>query len=147
MDEGDRRAFSARSGLLVDHPHAPRLELRDGSLNIVDAQRDVVQARTALLDVLRNRRFGAGRLEQLELRFPNRHEVRPHVLTRHFLRRFNLQPQRIAIERERRGQILYSDADVIKSRSHTPNRQTATKTRKHEDNMSQAMLFRAFLVS
>ena len=32
MDEGDRRALSAQPRALVDHPHATRLDLRNGRL-------------------------------------------------------------------------------------------------------------------
>ncbi len=51
--------------------------------------------------------------------------MRPDVLTRHVLRRFNLKPQRIAIEGERRRQILDSNTDVIQYSFHINYQPTA----------------------
>ena len=97
---------------------AARLELRERRVDVVDAQRDVMQARAALVDVLRDRRVGRRRLEQLELRLADRHEVRAHALRRDLFRRFDLEPERVAIERERRGEIRDRDADVIEDGFH-----------------------------
>ena len=56
---------------------------------------------------------GDVRFEQLELRLAHRHEVRPNVLRRDFFGRLDLEAKRVAIERERRRQILHRDADAI----------------------------------
>ena len=74
--DGWMNATSAPSApgprLLVDQPHAARLELRQRRVDVVDAQRDVMQARAALLDELRDRRVGRRRLEQFERRLADR---------------------------------------------------------------------------
>ena len=77
-----------------------------------------MQARAALLDELRDRRIGRGRLEQLEAGFADRHEVRANPLRRHLFRRFDLQPERVAIKRERGVEILHGDADMIENGFH-----------------------------
>ena len=48
MNERDQRAFGARARLLVDQPHAARLQLRERGADVVDAQGDVVQPGPAL---------------------------------------------------------------------------------------------------
>src|SRR5438552_14948053 len=118
MDEGDRRALRAWARPVVDHAHPARPELIDSGVNVVDAQRDVVQSWTALVDIPGDCRFRGSRLEQLELRLPDGDEMRAHALTRHLLGWFDLQAQRVAVERQRRGQILNRDADVIEDGFH-----------------------------
>ena len=77
MNERDQRAFGARPRLLIDQPHAARLQLRQRRGDVVDPQRDVVQPGPALLDVFRDRRIRRGGLEQFELTdSPDRHEMR-----------------------------------------------------------------------
>src|SRR5438445_6098312 len=95
MNEGDERAFRARARLLVDEARAAGFEVRDRGVDVVDAQRDVMQAWPALLDVSRDRRCGRRRLEQLELRFADRDEVRAHVLRDDVFGRLDLQAERI----------------------------------------------------
>ena len=120
VDERDQRAFRARPRRLVDQPHALRLQLRQRRRDVVDAQRDVVDAGPALLDVLRDRRIGRRRFEQLERRLADRNEVRAHPLRRHLLGRLDLEPERVAIERQRRVEVLDRNADVIEPRLHRP---------------------------
>ena len=118
MHERDKRALGARARLLVHELRAARLELRQGCIDVVDAQRDVMQARAALLDVLRDGRIRRGRFQQLEARLPRRHEMHPHTLGGDLLGRFHFQAQRVAIERQRRVEILHGDADVVEHRFH-----------------------------
>ena len=66
----------------------------------------------------RDRRIGRGRLEQLELRFPDRDEVRANALRGHLFGRFDLQAERVPVERERGLEILHRDADVIEDGLH-----------------------------
>ena len=99
---------------------APRaLELGQRGVDIVNPKRDVVEARAALFDELRDRRLGRRRDEQLETRVPDRDEARPHLLARHVLGRLDLQPERVAIEPERGVQVLHRDANVIENSFHT----------------------------
>src|SRR3954454_23962855 len=80
VDECYQGMFRAGTRRLVDQPDAARLQLRQHGVDVVDAQRDVMQARTALVDVLRDRRVGRGRLEQLEARLADAGEMRAHLL-------------------------------------------------------------------
>src|SRR5882762_2789128 len=106
MNECDERAFRAGARLVVDQPGAAGLQLLERSADVVDAQRDVVQARPALLDIPRNRGFRRGGFEQLQLRLAHRYEMRPHALRRDLLRRLDLEAERVAVERERRREVL-----------------------------------------
>ena len=81
------------------------LSCASAARDVVDAQRDVVQPGPALLDVLRDRRIGRRRLEQLERRLADRDEMRAHALRRDLLGRLDLEAERVAIERERRGEV------------------------------------------
>src|SRR5262249_54925531 len=65
MDECYQRMLGAWPRLLVDQANAARLQLRQHCTDVVDAQRDVMQPRTAFVDVFRDRRLGRRRLEQL----------------------------------------------------------------------------------
>ena len=120
MDERDERAFGAGTRLLVDQLDAARLELRQRGANVVDAQRDVMEARAALLDELRDRRLGRGRLEQLRGSdcWPTGTKCARTCCDAHLLGRLDLEPERVAIERERGGEILHGDADVIEDSFH-----------------------------
>src|SRR5438093_1530645 len=51
-------------------------------------------------------------------RIASRHEAGAHVLRRNVLWRFDLEAERVAIEGERRLQILHRDADVIEDNLH-----------------------------
>src|ERR671911_2632403 len=97
MDERDQRAVGARPRMLVDQPDAVRLEPRQGRREVVDPQRDVVQARATPLEIPGNRRVLAGRFEELERRPGGGDEVRPHPLRRDLLGRFDCQAERVAI--------------------------------------------------
>ena len=79
--------------------------MRERRANVVDAQRDVMQPRPALGEIPRDRRIGRRRLEQLEARLADRHEMRAHALRRHLFGRLDLEAERVAIERERRRQV------------------------------------------
>ena len=56
MNEGDQRVVRARPRLVVDQPDAAGLEPREHRRDVVDPERDVVQAGAALGHVLGNRR-------------------------------------------------------------------------------------------
>ena len=118
MDERDRRAFRAWPRMFVDQPDAARSEMVDCGADVVDPQRDVVEAGTALVDIPRDRRLRRRRLEQLELRLPNRDEMRANLLARHLLGGFDLEAERVTVERQRGGQIFHGDADVVEDSFH-----------------------------
>ena len=61
---------------------------------------------------------GAVASSSSRLALADRHEVRPHLLARHLLGRLDLEPERVAIERERGLEILHGDADVIENGFH-----------------------------
>ena len=54
MKECDLRAARADTRLLIDHADALRHEIGDRVLDVVDAQRNVLNALAVLLNVLRN---------------------------------------------------------------------------------------------
>ena len=118
MDERDRRAFGPGSRGLIDQPDAAALKVFHRRVDIVDAQGDVMQARPALVHVLRDRRIGGGRLEQFEVRLPDVDELRTDALRRHLLGCFDLEAKRVAIERECGRQILHRDTDMVQGRLH-----------------------------
>ena len=98
-------APSARPRLLVDEPRPARLQLRQRRANVIDPQRDVVQARAALVDVLRDRRVGGRRLRAARGWIADRDEVRAHALRCDLFGRLDLEAQRIAIKRQRGVEI------------------------------------------
>ena len=116
MHERHQRAFRAGPRLFVDEPRAARFELRERRADVLDPQRDVMQAGAPLLEIPGDRRIRSGCFEELELGFANRHEVRPDALRHDLFRRLDLEAQRVAIERERRRQILHRNPDVIEYR-------------------------------
>src|SRR5438034_11823618 len=69
VDERHERALRARAWPLVDEPSAAGPELRKRRVDVVHSQRDVMQARTAVRDVLRDGRIRRRRLEQFEAGF------------------------------------------------------------------------------
>ena len=106
-------------GSRIDQLHAARRELRERGADVVDAERDVVQPGAAPGEEFRDRRIGRGRLQQLETGRTHRDKVRPHPLARHLFRGLHLEPERVAIEAQRRVEIRHRDADVIENGFHT----------------------------
>src|SRR5829696_8115507 len=80
MDERHQRAVRAGARLLVDQAHAVRLEPSQRGGDVVDAQGNVVRARSAPSKIFHNRRIVARRLEELEGGSAGWNEVRPHPL-------------------------------------------------------------------
>ncbi len=118
MDERHQRVFRAWPRLLIHQPHTFRLELRQRRLDVVDAKRDVVDAGAASLHISRDRRIRGRCLEQLQRRLSQRDEVSANTLRRHFFRRFDIQTQCVAIERQRLVEVGDGNADVIEPRFH-----------------------------
>src|SRR4051812_18027652 len=80
MHECYQGIFRAGTRRLVDQPDATRFQLCQRGAKVVDAQRDVMQARTSPVDELGDRRVGRRRLEQLEPRVADGREMRAHLL-------------------------------------------------------------------
>src|SRR5688572_3168316 len=118
MDEGHQRALGTRPRLIVDQPHPASLQLRERRPDVVDAERHMMEAWAALLDKPGDRRIAGGRLEQFQGSRADRNEVRANPLRHHLFGGFDLQTQRIAIERQRLRDVADSDADVIERGSH-----------------------------
>ena len=135
VDERDEPVFGARARRLVDEPRPALLQLRERGVDVVHPQRDVVQAGTALLHVLRDCGIRRCRLEKFELGLAHRDEMRAHALRCDFLGRFDLEAQGIAIERQRRRQILHGDSDVIQNGFHVRNG-ASRRHEGHEDTRS-----------
>src|SRR5437588_1454593 len=77
-----------------------------------------MQAGTALLDVSRDGGIRSGCFQQLERRAAHRYEMRAHALRLDCLGRVDLEAKRVAVERERRLQVLDGNADVIENGFH-----------------------------
>ena len=119
MDERNQRVLCARPRHFVDEPYATTLEVRKRGRQIVNAKRDVVQARTAFVDILGDRRIGRRGLQQFEARGAGVNEVRAHLLRCHFFGAVQIQSKRIPEEGQRRREVGHGDADVIEIRFHT----------------------------
>ena len=122
MDERDQRVLRPGPRLGVDQADAARLELLERGANVLDPQRDVVEARTALLDVFRDRRVRRRRLEQFERRAADGNVARADALRDNLLRRPDLETERVAVERQRLLDVLHRDADVIEHGFHSVQR-------------------------
>ena len=61
---------------LVDQLDTLGFQLRESCFNVVDSDRDVMQALAVLLDELGDRAVGTGSLQQLDLRATHRQECR-----------------------------------------------------------------------
>src|SRR5262249_11383656 len=91
MHECYQGMFGAGTRRLVYQPHTARCQLRKRGMDVLDAQRDVMQTGTALVDVLRDWRLGRRRLEQLQPRLADRREVRSHLLRLDLFRPLDLE--------------------------------------------------------
>src|SRR5262245_500204 len=101
MNERDHRSFCAGPRLLVDESDAARLQRGEHFRHILDAKRQVVNAGAAFFDVLRNRRRGRSGLQEFDSRLADGREVNAHLLRRHVFSPFDLEAERVAIERKR----------------------------------------------
>src|SRR5690554_6591531 len=105
MYERDTRAVRAGAGRLVEQPDAAGPEPLQDGLEIVDEQRDVVDAGTTPVEEARDDRVGCGWLQQFQCRPADGHEGRADALRRDIVRYGHLQPERVAIERQRLVEI------------------------------------------
>jgi len=87
-------------------------------MDVLDAQRDVVDPGSAFRDVFRNRRIRSCAFEQFDGGATERNKVRPDVLRDDLLRSVHMKPQRVSIEGERLFKVRDGDADVIEGRTH-----------------------------
>ena len=154
MDERHERTLGARSRRLVYQRRAALFQLRQRRVNVIDAQRDVVQSRTALVDESRDGGIGRSGLEQFETGFAHRDEVCAHALRSDLFWRLDLEAQRVPIERQRRRQIFHGNPDVIQDCLHVSDgpqqRQIfITKTRRPRRILVQSLIrvFRGFVRS
>ena len=72
MDEGDLHVVGAGARGFVDHSKAGLFELGDAGREVVDREGQMVQAFAALVEERLNGTCRIGRLQELEMRFPNR---------------------------------------------------------------------------
>jgi hypothetical protein len=77
-----------------------------------------MKAGAAFVDVLRNRRIGRGRFEQLELRLSCGQKMRADALAADVLAVLDLQAERVAEKGERARELRDGNADVVESRVH-----------------------------
>src|SRR6185436_2536089 len=118
MEKRDAASMRARHRRLVDQAIPFRFQSREMRLDVVDAEADVMDPFAAFLDELRDRRVGAGRLEELEVGVADGEEGRFHFLR---LDRFGvLDRQAEGLVDLRRVERLHRDADVIELGHQTP---------------------------
>src|SRR5438128_2357604 len=86
--------------------------------NIVHTQGDVVQPRSALLDVLRNWRIWRRPLEQFQLGLAGGNEMRTDALRGDVLRAFDFETKRVTIEGDGSREIAHRNSHVIQYCSH-----------------------------
>src|SRR5215218_3676016 len=75
-----------------------------------------MQPRTAPVEEFRDFRFRVRRLQQFQARVAGADEMRPHALRLDVFGKVDLEPERVAIERERGRKIADGDADVVEAR-------------------------------
>src|SRR5262245_11389065 len=80
VDERDQGVLRAGTWLLVDQPHPTSLQLLERGTDVIETQRDVMEARTTLLDVPGNDRVVARRFKELQRRLACGDEVRQDTL-------------------------------------------------------------------
>src|SRR5438105_6067181 len=122
MNERDEGALGAGSRLFIHQLHAAGLELLEDGADVFNPKRDVVKTGAALVDVLRDGRVGRRRLQQFQTRLPCRDEMGANTLRRDLLRHFDVEAERIAIERQRGVEIFDGDADVVEDSFHRVGR-------------------------
>src|SRR4029079_11572263 len=86
--------------------------------DIGHSQRDVVQTRAAFVQVPGDWRTGGGGFEQLQPRASDRDEMGTDLLRPDLLRRFDVQTESVAVERECRVEVLDGNPDVIENGFH-----------------------------
>ena len=113
MDERDQRTFGAGPRLLVNEPHAARLQPIEHGADVVHAQRDVVNAGTALLDIFRDGGVAGRRLEQLDGGLADRNEPCAHPLRGDLLGRLDVESKCIPKKGERLVDILDRNSHMV----------------------------------
>ena len=118
MKKCDLRAARADTRLLIDHADALRHEVGDRVLDVVDAQRNVLNALAVLLNVLRDGAVRRRADEQLNLAAVRRRMEgrRDFLLSNRLLVRAgnadNIRPEILSL-----FEILNGNADVIHSQN------------------------------
>src|SRR6188508_579151 len=128
MDEGDQGALRSRPRLFIDQSNPARLQLRESRGDIVDTERDVMNARSALLEIAGDWRIRSGGLEQFELgagirarlrrRLTNGQEVGTDPLRADIFGGLDLETERVPIKGQRGVQVLNRNANVIEDGLH-----------------------------
>ena len=80
MNKSDQTALGTDPRRFVDQPHSLCLEFRERSLDIIDLDRDVMNAAAAFLEKLADRRIVARRFEQFDPAFADRQHRDPNLL-------------------------------------------------------------------
>ena len=116
--DGWMNATSAPSApgprLLVDEPHAARLQVRERRADVLDAQRDVMDARDrASRRYLAIAESGAVASSSSSADCPAGMKCARTRWLAHLLGGLDSQAERVAIERQRLVEVLHRDADVI----------------------------------
>ncbi len=103
---------------LVDQPHARAGKVLERRLDVIDPVGDVVQSRSPAVEELPHRRVGSERAQQLHVAVADIEQHGLDALLTDRLAVDQRHPQAVAIERDRRLEIIDGDADVVDGAQH-----------------------------
>src|ERR1700760_38942 len=118
VHERDARAADAGARLLVDQREPGPFERFERAVDVVDLVGDMVQARAVLREELADGRVRAERREQLDVVLADVEQDRLDALLLDDLAMRERELEAVAIQRERRRELLDGDADVVDPREH-----------------------------
>jgi hypothetical protein len=114
MEESDVEAVSALSGSLVDEADALLVAHGEGFAHTVfHLEGHVVNATTAVVQVLLDGAFGASRLQEFELHFTHLEESGLHLLVFYNFSFVNLQSENVLEIGQHLVDALYGDAQML----------------------------------
>src|SRR5690554_483822 len=119
MHEGNELSMRPVDRRLAEQSHPGLLHTRTPGLNIVAAQRDMMNPLAVLLQKLRDRAFIMQRFQQLDLRLPEPEKRHPHALALHLFGAFVGEPEHVAVEHGTGLYGTYCDANMIDLVQHT----------------------------
>src|SRR5947208_3013630 len=119
MQECHEAPSDSAPGLMVNRPQATLLAELERSGDVLAAVRGVVDAGSALCDEPPHRRVVAQRREQLDVRIPDAEKRRLHPLLRDGPAMLERHLEELAVQLDRRIEVLDRDADVVDALEHT----------------------------
>src|SRR5215468_11917292 len=109
MDEGDARAAGAGLGYLVDQRRALLPKLGHRRFDILDLDADMVEPLAALVEESRHPGIRRSWADQLDPTHSASENGGLHLLAGDFFDVVQLEPQHVAVEGDRRIEVLHRD--------------------------------------